>query len=327
MYFLSNSLLLILLLAPPEPGHGAPSNGEQLATGEDEEINDSEDFLNVFKDDQLKTEQEMDRDTPTLSPDVPDEQTVDSGRDFHNATEKVDTAVEVNTSSPTSLDQSSEVDGGSIPTTEVEQRELSTENEEDEAADSSQASTTDEVVSKESDEVEGLYTVSAKPKPEIEASKTKSSEGSKETESVTSEPSNELEVSTNPGTTVSESSSFADNSNLLDTEPSGNDDNSEPENDASDLENDVPDFKNEDSEPMNNGTEPENYDSEPKNDGSEPNNNNSDPLVTGSDNTNTGDYMQAIDQFQNQDFSKETIPSTMQSADAWALVQCLEGGV
>ena len=105
MYFLSNSLLLILLLAPPEPGHGAPSNGEQLAAGEDEEINESEDFLNVFKDDQLKTEQELDRDTPTLSPGVPDEQTVDNGRDFHNATEKLDTTVEVDPSLPTSLDQ------------------------------------------------------------------------------------------------------------------------------------------------------------------------------------------------------------------------------
>ena len=344
MYFLSNSLLLILLLAPPEPGHGAPSNGEQLAAGEDEEINESEDFLNVFKDDQLKTEQELDRDTPTLSPGVPDEQTVDNGRDFHNATEKLDTTVEVDPSSPTSLDQSSEVDGGSIPTTtEVEQKELSTENEEDEAADiknSSQAFTTDGVVSKESDEVEGLNTIaiSAKPEPEIEASigaTSKSSEnepeGLKETESVTSEPSTELEVSTNPKTTVSGSLSFADNSNLLDTEPSGNDDNSEPENDASDLENDGSDLENEDSEPMNDGSNPENDDSEPKNDGSEPNNNNSDPdndnsepLVTGSDNTNTGDYLQAIDQFQNQDFSKETIPSTTQST-AWGSTLSEEG--
>ena len=71
MYFSKNLFLLLLLFAPSsiQPGQGAPSHGKQLAAEENEEIGDSEDSLKVFREDQHKTEQELDTaNLPTVEP-------------------------------------------------------------------------------------------------------------------------------------------------------------------------------------------------------------------------------------------------------------------
>ena len=54
MYFSENLFLLLLLSAPSyiQPAHGAPSHGKQLAAEENEEIDDSEDFIKVFQEEE-----------------------------------------------------------------------------------------------------------------------------------------------------------------------------------------------------------------------------------------------------------------------------------
>jgi len=334
MHFSNNLFLLLLLFAPTfQSVEGAPSHdGEQLAAEEDEEINDSEDFVK-FKEDQLETEQELD----TAKLGASDEQTV-GGTDLQNVTEDVST-----TTNPSGLsdehdeqavsgteDVSAAIDPSpsispdqlageetDIPTTIVGQ-ELTTEDTDAEATDakgSSMASTvSNEDVSEEDDEVQGgttgLLTTSSETEADIEAILTGVTEGSSKgndpmepegtkapesdvTESsIATEPS-ENDFSAKSETTAPTTSTFDENASIIDDQPSDN--NSQSDDDNSDTDND---------------------DSEHNDSGSELN-----------ESTNTEDYMQAIDQFQKQNFSKEGTTLSQEESVSWESTTLVEGSL
>jgi len=301
MYFSNNLFILLLLFAS---GHGAPSNGKQLAAEENEEIKDSEDFMKVFKEDQLKAGEELDKEVSV-------EQTVggtDVTEETHGVSETDVTEGVSPTTEPswpsTSLDQSTGEEEG-IPTTTVVGEELQTEsvndessatkNVDDETSDAKSSPTTtfsNKDASQESDKVQGgssgLVTTSSEtdlPAKETtlngvtsksEGNEPHEPEGSKAPESELSgaaEPSENESIKTE--TTIS---SFDSNSSIMQAGTSGNnseysEDNPDPNNE-SELNNDNSESSNEDSE-VNNST-------------------------------NTEDYVEAINQFQNQDFSKGT---------------------
>jgi len=352
MYFSNNLILLLLLLAPTiQPGQGAPShNGEQLAAEEDEEINDSEDFVKVFKEDQLETDQELD--TTTLG--VSDEQTV-HGTDLQNVTEDVnattnpsgvsgeetvsgiDATEDISTTkspsgvsdepvvqskdvnattdpSPSiSLDQALGEDSD-IPTTIVGQK-LATEDTDAEATEANDSSTatmvSNEDSSQEGQEVPagttGLLTTLSGTDADKETTLNGVTEGSsKGNDSMT------LEGSKAPGNDVTEVEP------IVETEPSENEMSIKSETTVSSTSSFVDKAIITDDQPSDNDSQSDDDNSDTTDDDSEH-----------YEGTNSEDYMQAIDQFQKQDFSKEGTSPSQEEEDSvsWESTSMVEGSL
>lgn len=290
MYFSNNSFLLLLLFAFSfQPGQSAPS--QKL---ENEEIKDSEDYIKSFKDDQ--TEQELDTSTlgvyddqtvsgtdvtegPTVGgTDVSEEETV-SGRDV---TEGISAATDPQSPSA-SLDHSSGEEEG-IPRTTMGEKELLTENVHNETPSAESSSTT---LPNEDTSQESETTLNGVPS-ESEGHEPSEPEGSKAPESDASELSGATDPSENVSSTKIEStisitSSLDGNLSIIEDGTSDNNSQShegKPDSNDSESGNKVSD------------------ESEPSKDDSELDNS-----------TTTENYMQEIQQFQDQDFSKGTTES------------------
>jgi len=338
MYFLNNIFLVLLLLAPTI--QGAPSHdGEQLEAEEEEEINDSEDFVKVFKEDELKTEQELD--TVTLG--MSDEQTI-GGTDLQNVTEGV-----ITTTNPAGVSEEQAVSGtdaiedvsatksppwvsdeqavsgtddvtattdpspsispgqslvgeeSDIPTTIVGQ-ELPTEDTDAEA-------TSKEDSSQESEEAQAVTAGLLTTLSETEADKETTLNGVTKGSSKGNDPM-EPEGSKAPESDVTEPS--------VATEPSENEFSVKSETT-------VPSTSSFDGNAIITNDQPSDNDSQSDEDNSDPNND-----ASGHDNsTNSEDYMQAIDQFQKQNFSKEGTTPSQEEEDSviWESTAVVEGSL